>query len=74
MLVDRPVSATRFLLLPRRGTRQSFLFSDLNQRHLSAMTMDAWSSLEPEIVNGQRSLLDRQLRKVSHHVDDHELL
>ena len=49
--------ATRFLLLPRRGNRRNYLFSDLNLRLLDAMEVGNWNPLEPEIIDGQRSFL-----------------
>lgn len=49
--------ATRFLLLPRRGGRQSYLFSDLRERFLGKLEPGVWSPLEAEIIDGQRSFL-----------------
>ena len=49
--------ATRFLLLPSRGKRQSYHFSDLEFRHLSGLLVGDWNVLEYSIIEGQRSFL-----------------
>lgn len=49
--------ATRFFLLPRRGNRRHYQFSDLDHRHIAEMLVGSWNPLEPEIIDGQRSLL-----------------
>ncbi len=46
--------ASRFLLLPNRGLRRTYLFSDLTDQQLSSLAPAQWSALEVALINGQR--------------------